>query len=495
MPGGLIQLVSTGSEDLYLTDDPQITFFKIIYRRHTNFSIEAIPQKFYSQPDFGERVTCTISKSADLISKIYLIVDIPNVPMFVNQDGTINTVNKFAWINKLGFMMLNRVELEIAGQIIDRHYGDWLYIWNELSNSNGDTGINNMIGHINEITDFSNGKTSYRLHIPLYFWFCKYNGSALPLVALQYSTVKIHVEFNDLLECIKVGPTNSIVVNQPMVTYQQYEYIQQTVNNVPVYGMFLNFDIATQTLQYISINGPFLAPTAGSNYNYTITGLTSHAITVPQLNAVEQNINIVIPSLSLVDAYLLVDFIFLDNNERLRFAKSNHEYLIDQLQFEGDKTIVSNNAKIKLGFSHPCKELIFRCQYNYIANSPLNDSTNYTNYIDSTSGANIIRKATLLLNGNPRFSNRTEDYFNQVQPFQSHTQSPPPGVNIYAFAINPEKHQQSGSLNFSKVDDIVLEISVDKAVSYTNPAVLKVYCFSYNILRIINGLAGVAFSN
>lgn len=497
MGGGLIQLAAMGQEDLYLTDNPQITFFKIIYKRYTNFATEPIPQFFTTTtPNFGERVTCTITRNADLISKTYVVVDLPAVPQFYDINGEPSNVNVFAWVKKIGFNIIQSAELEIDGKTIDKHYGDWLNIWYELTVQSNLRALDYMIGNIPELYDFSNGKNGYRLYIPLNFYFCRYDGLALPLIALHYSTVKIHIEFKPFNQCYIVGPTNSIPISQSMVTYKPYEYIYQTINNTTVYGIFINFDISTKSIQYIALNGPFVSPNnTNPNFDYTIYGMESKGISTPVINSVQKNINIVVPNLSISNAFLLVNFIYLDSEERLKFAKSSHEYLIDQLLIQPETSIFSNTLKLKLGFNHPCKEIVFRGQIDYISNGPLKDKFNYTNFIISNEGNNIIRKARLLLNGNERFSEQSGDYFSWVQPYQYHSKAPSNGINVYSFCLNPENHQPSGSLNFSKIDDISLELAFDSSITFNNAGKIQVYAVVYNVLRIINGLGGLAFSN
>ena len=115
-----MQLVAYGAQDIYLTGNPQITFFKVVYRRHTNFSMESIEQTFNGFPDFGKKVTCPISRNGDLVHRIYLQAELPSA-------GT-------AWA---GHKLIKSVEVEIGGQRIDKHYADWLHIWNELTQTTG----------------------------------------------------------------------------------------------------------------------------------------------------------------------------------------------------------------------------------------------------------------------------------------------------------------------------------------------------------------------
>lgn len=496
MGGGLIQLVAYGAEDLYLTDDPQITFFKMVYKRHTNFSTESIPQYFNQKLDFGKRVTCTLSKNGDLVGQIYLHVVLPSIPQFVNSsDGEVNDIYKFAWIKKIGYGMIKTIDIEIGGHIIDRHYGDWLNIWFELSRNHNKTGINEMIGNLSDVYSMENGKDSITLFIPLEFWFCRENGLALPMVALKYSDIKIHVELNNAYDCYILGPTNYIAIDDEVVHFDDYEYITQTVNGVTNVGMFIYHDIINKRLYYLKIDGTFLAPSS-SLYDYTITGSTTDSICTPQSSVLEQRVNVRLTNEpTITSACLYVDFIFLDNEERLRFVQSNHEYLIDQVQCDGDHILISTMSKLKLGYNHPCKELIWRCQFDYIGSSNFKDKFNYTNSYDKDNGINIVKRGKLLLNGHERFKEKNTEYFNWVQPYQTHSNAPSEGINVYSFALKPEDHQPSGSCNLSRIDDAALELYLDRNISYSKPAKIRVYARTYNVLRVINGLGGVAFEN
>jgi len=195
MTGGLLQLVSVGVENLYLTQDPQITFFKIVYRRHTNFSVESIPQYFNIKPDFSNRVSCSIAKNADLINHIYIVVTLPTIPILPN-------IAVARWVNNIGFALIKTVEIEIGGKVIDKHYSDWLYIWNEINKNNNKRGVDIMTGNIKQLFKFNKTINSYQLYIPLQFWFCRNLALSLPIIVLEYSEVKINVEFNDLINCI-----------------------------------------------------------------------------------------------------------------------------------------------------------------------------------------------------------------------------------------------------------------------------------------------------
>jgi hypothetical protein len=411
MGGGLLQLVAYGAQDVYLTGNPQITFFKVVYRRHTNFAIEAIQQTFNGNPNYGQRVTCQISRNGDLIHRMYLVVDLSS-----------NTTKLCPYF---GLRLIDYVEIEIGGQKIDKHFSHWMYIWNELS-----LPVSKRYGY-NEMVGAAGGVLKNTLYIPLEFWFCRNVGLALPLIALQYHEVKINLQFETGANCK---------------------------------------DISTTT-----------TPTGGFS------------------------------------ASLWVDYIFLDTDERRRFAQLSHEYLIEQLQFTGAEAVgTQTSLKPKLSFNHPCKELIWVVNpsidnlnwFNYtvdtdaITNVPVSTSDMAKLKNNGAASNNPIKDAKLVLNGNDRFSQRNGSYFNLVQPFQHHENIPSnAGINVYSFALKPEEHQPSGTLNMSRIDSAVLNLTMTDDSTYKTNVItaskgqLYVYAVNYNVLRILSGMGGLAYSN
>ena len=523
MGGGLMQLVAYGAQDVYLTGNPQITFWKVTYRRHTNFSVESIEQTFNGQADFGRRVQCTISRNGDLCYRTYLQVTLPEIA----QNSTNATYAR--WLDFPGEQLISQVEVEIGGQRIDRQYGDWMHIWNQLTvSSEQQRGYYKMVGNTTQLTfitdpDFENVDSPCNdagvrqvcaprnalpettLYVPLQFWFCTNPGLALPLIALQYHEVKINLDLRPIDECL-----------------------------------------------------------------WAVSALASTGL--PDKEAYSQ---------SLVAASLYVDYIFLDTDERRRMAQNPHEYLITQLQFTGDESVGSSSNKIKLNFNHPVKELIWVVQpdtnvdycsslvggddlFNALGAQPFNytdaldalpnalhafggdgalDSNQYLNdsgfFVDSFAntvntaslggqhtgplggagimsgvsdagtfvlaessldmhcwGQNPVVTAKLLLNGQDRFSEREGTYFSLVQPKESHTRSPDEGINVLSFALRPEEHQPSGTCNFSRIDNATLQLVLSGAtVGGQNTAKVRVYATNYNVLRIMSGMGGLAYSN
>jgi len=184
-----MQLVAYGAQDVYLTGNAQITFFKVVYRRHTNFSQETMEHPFNGNVDFGRKASVEILRNGDLAADMYLKVVLPRV---ANPSTSQN--NKFAWVRRVGYAMIKNVELEIGGSKIDKQYGDWMNIWYELTHAaSKDRGHNEMVGDVEELTrleshpagDTTNKtiKAQTELFVPLYFWFNRNNGLALPLIA------------------------------------------------------------------------------------------------------------------------------------------------------------------------------------------------------------------------------------------------------------------------------------------------------------------------
>ena len=578
MGGGLIQLVAYGSQDMYLTGNPQITFFKSVYRRHTNFSIESISQTLTGTADFGGDLKAILSRTGDLIHKMYLEISLPQIQLSNGLQSTYAVA--FRWLNWIGHILLKEVKISIGGQEIDKQSGEWLHIWNELTQKGEKAeAYAEMVGNVPKLTQIYSSNTggsdcnveAYTLYIPLQFWFNRNAGLSLPIIALQYHDIEISIELETLDKCM------------------WGHMIQHTADVTTV----TNYDVAQ-----------------GSNIFSSSSGFTTS--TTPSLSSVK----------------LYVDYIFLDTAERQRFSQVAHEYLIEKVQTKINRDIASSSTSTTISLnalSHPVKEIIwviqpkkfkdklftqtrggnqnfnFTDQYNYtgftgtpenywgpglkggrsgqnvfygvpsvkvkgqfnedtvntnnflggvettsVAFSHANANTNkeatgFTDILNYTplSGVNIVDNrylehlmgpslavpssgsdnnvglwtgtnndikllnggknptttAKLTLNGNDRFSARNGFYFNVVQPYNHHTSVPAPGINIYSFALRPEEHQPSGTCNFSRIDDSNLEISTLTTEIGSFTSNIRVYALSYNILRIMSGMGGLAYSS
>jgi hypothetical protein len=512
MTGGIIQLVAYGAQDIFLTKDPQITYFKMVYRRHTNFSTETIPQKFRTKPNFGEKVSSILPRAGDLIRNIYIVFDLPKISKFIENDIESKKL-KIAWVKKLGFALIKSVEIEIGGQLMDKHYGEWLFIWNELTGPKN-KGYDRLIGNIKSVTDFTNGKDGIRIYVPLQFWFCKSAGLALPIVSLQYNEVKINLEINSAKSCYINAPKNYIKVYSDIVNFEDFEYIEQNIDGTIATGQYIYYDRLTRILYYNRTgNTSFKSITSATtltsaqakveirkttNEKYHIKGYTSKFKTMPIINTIERTNRFPkINNMNLKNCFLLVEYIFLDSDERLKFSQATHEYLIEQVQYSKNTLIDSKHIRAKIGFSHPCKELIWFGQLNYLNETRNNDHFNFTSdykYKDGEFvGKNLIKNETIAFNGYERVSSRSSVYFDTIQPYKHHSYTPATGINLFSFCLFPEKYQPSGPANLSKIDNLDIEFTIIDDSTIIDNANLKIYGITYNILRITNGLSGLVF--
>ena len=230
MTGGLLVLAAYGAQDVYLTGNPQITFFVAVYRRYTNFSIINTPQYFTGNFDFGTKVYCPIERVGDLMSSVFLRVKLPSLLPYAYTDDNDNAV-EFFWINAVGHALIKIIEIEIGGNVIDRQYGVWLEIWSELTVPVGKKeGYNSMVGKTNNPVNFSNNQ-ELLLYVPLQFWFCRNIGLALPLIALQYQEVRINVTTRNYSELI-ISSTGELIASSPNKNPLEITYANLEVDYV-----------------------------------------------------------------------------------------------------------------------------------------------------------------------------------------------------------------------------------------------------------------------
>lgn len=389
MGGGLMQLVAYGAQDVYLTGNPQITFFKVVYRRPTNFAMECIEQTLNGTVGYGNRLTATISRNGDLVHKMHFEV----------TPGTDVSDLSFGGLSgNYGHGLFKEIEVQIGGQRIDKHYSQWLQVWSELTQYDprpSDASITQYqkmtatVGtKASTITDTFVGPD--KILVPLQFWFNRNPGLALPLIALQYHEVKLVI------------------------------------------------DLAS-----------------GSDF----TAAPSDSFSLK----------------------LWVDYIYLDTDERRRFAQTSHEYLIEQLQFTGTETLSSGNSSLRLNFNHPVKELVWTVE---------SASAKPADCIFNAPQSSAVAK--LQLNGHDRFAEQDSLYFTRMQPWNHHSNIPANDVvSVYSFALKPEEHQPSGTCNFSRIDNSTLKLT-----NYgSGSEIVRVFAVNYNVLRVMSGMGGLAYSN
>lgn len=406
--GGLIQLVATGAQNVYLTGDPQISFFKTVFKRHTNFSMECIEQNINGEPSNSGTSSITISRSGDLVREVFL------------EGDTVGTKN---WDRDNVYpaeRMISSCELTIGGQQIDVHYQRWWRLFSELYHGESKKTLYSKL--VNSEED------STKVYLPFIFFFNRHPGLALPLIALQYHEVRLDITW-----------TNQV-----------------------------------------------------SNY-FDVTTIKCWA-----------------------------NYIFLDTKERNLFARKSHAYLIEQVQYTGAAPVVKNGpTNVRLFYDHPVKEIIWcfdegssdgRFLWNFTGrneevfcdvrrysvlspNPQPHESLGVVRFEDNESLGEVrdgpLSTFKLLFNGADRFGTQAGKYFNQIQPFDHHSGNPMPGIYSYSFALKPELLQPSGTCNFSRIDNITAVPTMkDK-----NNTSMQMFATNYNVLRIMQGMGGLAFAD
>lgn len=504
MPGGLLQLSAYGSQDFYLTGNPQISFFKTVYRRYTNFSMEFYTLNPENNIGLSETEIVTynfdIKRNGDLINDIYFVFTLPDIYSDINR--------QFKWVKNIGFNIINKVTIFIGGSKIDEHYGEWFNIWNELSNTNKNENFDYMVGNSIDFHDPANAPGNNglypqknknsdtipsiqgrKIYVPLIFWFNRNPSLALPLISLQYHPVQINIEIkkiSDLFTIIDINKNSTSYGTRikPLTTIDSYSRFYSLQN-------FVNDD---------SIS-------TGEGINTFLKNFT-------------------------IDPLLRVNYIFLGENEMRKFAQSEHKYLIDQVKLSSYEGIIGSKT-LDLKIQHPTSFFVVVGKRDDVDNR--NDWNNYTNWIDEEtppfrSGFNneffeefkndtnasekgtdsnysfkkspyILKNLQLKLNGTDRFSAEDSDFLNNVVSNSFAKQNPKKGILFYSFSLNPFDYQPSGTCNMSRFNTIELFIetqdvpipttSSDNVFKYD----INVYTVNYNILRITSGTGNLEFSN
>ena len=418
MAGGLMQLVAYGAQDVYLTGNPEVTFYQAKYKRHTNFAMENIEQTVNGTAANSGRVSVTVARNGDLVGDMYIELESNAVSSNTSVDSDA------CWVAERA---VNNVELSIGGQRVDKHYQKWWRLYSEL--------------YLDEAKKLNWGKMTTGIdgkavYLPLIFFFNRNPGLYLPLIALQYHEVRIDIDLASDME----------------------DFLNKSVFKV------------------------------------------------------------------------WANYVYLDTEERRRFAQKGHEYLIEQVQHTGSDTVTSAQTKqVRLSYNHPVKELAFcfsntsvgTSLWNFTSKSQpgeiilesnvrANADANCYVPIGAATGAPVLAIGTdgstedftedangpldtfkLVLNGQDRFKEQKGKYFNQVQPFNHHSGCPYPGVYAYSFALKPEEHQPTGTCNFSRIDNAQVSVKMNT----TDATTMHMFATNYNVLRIQSGMGGLAFSN
>jgi hypothetical protein len=435
MPGGLMQLTFVGGQNIFLTGNPSISFFKSVYRTHTNFSMESKrldlsrTELYFTE---NTQYVCKILRYADLVNQMYLCLTLPDI-----YDDTY----EFKWVENIGEVILENYQIYIGGSLIDTQYGEWLNIWNELTLKTKRVLYDKMIGNTLDMYDpaqFNDG--SYPFHsvssgipsikgrqiiIPLNFWFNNNSGLALPLISIQYQEVEIRFELKKAVDLYLIKNGNNYI--KPSVSYSNQ--------------LLSKFIVNSTSDTYINIY-----------------------------------------------PYIEANYIYLDNDERKLFAHNSQEYLIEQLTRIDEFALNNQHNIVTFGLNNPTKELFW--VFKRTDNGNLN---NWLNFIDNDINSdNILKTGRIIFNGVDRTEDKNSEYFNMIQPYQYHNNRGD-GIYVYSFSLNPNIFQPTGFCNMSVVNKIQLYLEINTPNTNNYEYDLSLYTTSYNFLRVISGNANVAF--
>ena len=507
MPGGIMQLIFQGAQDIYLSGNPTMTFFKTVYKRHTQFGTEYITLPFDQIPTFTPtqmtKATCKIDRNADLLYDTYLTYDLPAIYT--------NNLIPFGWVEELGTRIIQEITIRVDGSQIDSQRGDFMKIFTDL-NFNGTKKIqwlrciggesymlNTGQNLSNDINTQNVAINARRLYIPLLFWYCLNSGLSIPLIALQYNELYIDCTFSPLNELIRIG-------NPPVSPKQLFGDYQNSDFNISVRNYFLanGFD-QTNVFYYFTQNN------WKSNTN------------------------------------LLCNYIYLGDDERKMFAQTSHEYLITQVQFNLFQGLKAGPNYLETTFSHPVKEIIwvltmdnldqYNDWYNFTGlqtnrsfqywqsqlkyynlqhfNEPLLGyiKENFTQFVNSVKAQSvdkltqeqtqtyfgdyysIMQSAQPVFNNNDRMEIQEHDFYQNLQIFKYHSGYSKDGIYVLSFALNPEEFQPSGTQNFSRLDYQEFRVNIFNTYPIEQKFNCYMYAINYNVFRIIGGMGSTVFSN
>lgn len=399
--GGLVQLIAVGSQDAYLTGDPQVSYFQAAYKRHTNFVIEHAEQTLRGTPGFGSTQSATISRAGDLLHRAWFEFEVPRVR---TSDPNVF----YDWARDLGYACIEHVELEIGGRVVERLTGEWMHIRKELTTEESQLGSRDrVLGNWTQAPGEHDGP--WTVCVPLPFFFTREHGLALPLIALQHHEVEVHVQWKSLREILA-----------------RFEG----------HGAFADRGLA--------------------------------------------------PGDTLVDPFeprLLVDYVLLDNDERMRFATREHEYLIEQVQTRPAVPWIKSPQKIALGLNHPVKALYW----------VFTDESKTKDRADPFQFESALVRGKFHMQGVDRTPTMGGEFFEHVQPSHHHTRTPGRGIYMYGFGLRAERYHPSGACNMSRIDGV--DLVLEETAAPPTRGYVHVYAVHYNVLRISSGMGSLTYAN
>ena len=438
MTGAVLELAAIGAQDKILIGNPQITFFVAIYKRHSNFAVNIEQQLFTGDFNFGSKCFCNISRRGDLINEMFLMVRLPDISILNKKN------DKCLWVNSIGHALIKYIDVEIGGNIIDRHYGMWLNIWSELTiTESKKKAFNKLIGKIDGQTNINyNNDKNLNLYIPQYFWFCRNLGSSLPIIALQNSELRINLGIRRLSELV--------------ITQSGRNLTESEINS-------LNIEQGSLYVKYIYLDDDERKFFAQEKHKYLIEQLQVNPIPINNIGRKNDSV------IKVNDYEYVINFNLNHPVKEIIWVFQGSDVLSN---IDDNENLISFGGNQWFNYSDSIFEI------------------NNNNY------SGILEKAKILFEGRDRIEIRDEEFFRILQPYMYHSDVPfDKFIYLYSFSENPEIFQPMGSCNFSRIDTSSLFINLKKNGKNVKNPVMTLFATNYNTLYIEGGIAGVGFSN
>ncbi len=547
-----MQLASLGPQDIYLTGNPEITLFKKAYMRYTNFSSETVQVSFDgSSIDFGSVATATLEKSGDLISRMVLVLNL----------SKINSITPWGYVDKLGHAIIDSITIRIGQSDVDVHTFDWIDIYHNLyKNKSHESRYNTMIGNTPELKNISNQHDSYNLYIPFDFWFCKSTSLSFPICALQNQRFQVTIKLRNNIDVINyLGTTEPISSDLPIIEsgYLLVDYIYleneernlfksnnheylieqlqdmtdvMSANNSTIGLIFdkpCKYLIWNVNLDRYFTRNPFLVWASDGNWTKAIelfgklVWLATRAdlTYISLINfwcisfGVNQYVNIgqeapMVTSTTCFFSKLLS--LASKVNAIMLFANKDETGNVIANAIPDNIILTTNNITIQ-DISYTLNEILVNTnntvtpfmtkQQDFLNQYVVNiiNVLNTGNFIDGSD--NPIVLSSFQLNGKNRFQQKDGFYFNYLQPYYYFTNSPPDGVNIYSFSLEPEDVQPSGTINLGYINskNLIIQLGIHNTIDPTyfntffQSGRIRIYTLSYTVLKLAQGQVVISY--
>ena len=448
MTGGSLNLSSTqGTGDDILNINPQITYIKKVYKRHTNFGLETkeITDSSNSNVNFGERVIYNITKTGSLINDMHFEFTLPPTKniVAVANDGVVDNSDTYCcWVDAVGYAIINEIKLEIDGNIIDRQTGLWYDIWNELTDPNRKEW--SLVGKRNDNEGIVDIETKSRYYVPLKFYFNRNPGLSFPIFLLDENKIKVHItlnSLNSLIICEQVGNTNITINARPITSFK-------------FFTTYVFLDKAEENRIKMNLPNEYLVETLDTHDNLRESDLSNIVLSNP-----------------------VKELIWVIRNRR-------------RLEVATTSDIPENNV---VGAAVTITDEFTNDKFNYALHT-LNNNLDYGSF-------DTFKTLNIQIGNKSRVDATEATFFRTIQPFKHHS-NVPGGIGnqkrkyiyVYSFALNPEEYQPSGSYNFTKADEKVKLIFTGIGQSATNNNNndltgyrLDLFAFHYKLLSVYDG--------